>query len=53
MKMAVLTIVNLLVQTPTAAADWVLHVSYIYNATLLMSQGKRCPCVTPMCAAAA
>ena len=32
-------IVNLLVQTPTAAADWTLNVSYIYNATLLMSQG--------------
>ena len=32
-------IVNLLVQTPTAQADWVLYVSYIYNSTLLMSQG--------------
>jgi len=32
-------IVNLLIQTPTAAADWVLNVSYIYNSTLLMSQG--------------
>jgi hypothetical protein len=32
-------IVNLLVQTPSAEADWVLHVSYVYNATLLMSQG--------------
>jgi hypothetical protein len=32
-------IVNLLVQTPTSQADWVLHVSYVYNATLLMSQG--------------
>jgi hypothetical protein len=32
-------IVNLLVQTPSAQADWVLHVSYVYNATLLMSQG--------------
>jgi len=32
-------IVNLLVQTPVAAADWKLHVSYIYNTTILMSQG--------------
>lgn len=32
-------IVNLLVQTPSAQADWTLHVSYVYNATLLMSQG--------------
>jgi hypothetical protein len=32
-------IVNLLLQTPTAAATWVLNVSYVYNTTLLMSQG--------------
>jgi hypothetical protein len=32
-------IVNLLLQTPTAAATWQLNVSYVYNATLLMSQG--------------
>jgi hypothetical protein len=32
-------IVNLLLQTPSAQSDWVLHVSYIYNTTLLMSQG--------------
>lgn len=32
-------IVNLLVQTPSAQSDWVMHVSYVYNATLLMSQG--------------
>ena len=32
-------IVNLLVQTPTAETDWVLGVSYVYNTTLLMSQG--------------
>jgi hypothetical protein len=32
-------IVNLLLQTPSAQSDWVLHVSYVYNATLLMSQG--------------
>ena len=32
-------IVNLLLTTPTAAADYTLNVSYIYNATLLMSQG--------------
>jgi hypothetical protein len=32
-------IVNLAVQTPSAQSDWVLHVSYIYNTTLLMSQG--------------
>lgn len=32
-------IVNLDISTPTAQADWVLNVSYIYNATLLMSQG--------------
>jgi hypothetical protein len=32
-------IVNLLLQTPTAASDWVLNVSYVYNTTLLFSQG--------------
>jgi hypothetical protein len=32
-------IVNLTIQTPSAAADWTLHVSYNYNATLLFSQG--------------
>jgi hypothetical protein len=32
-------IVNLDLTTPSAAADWTLNVSYIYNATLLMSQG--------------
>jgi hypothetical protein len=32
-------IVNLQIQTPTAAGDWTLNVSYIYNSTLLMSQG--------------
>lgn len=37
-------IVNLLLQTPGAAATWQLNVSYIYNTTLLMSQGKECPC---------
>jgi len=32
-------IVNLTVKTPYAAGDWVLNVSYIYNTTLLFSQG--------------
>jgi len=32
-------IVNLDLTTPSAQADWVLNVSYIYNATILMSQG--------------
>ena len=32
-------IVNLDVTTPTAQSDWTLNVSYIYNATLLFSQG--------------
>jgi hypothetical protein len=32
-------IVNLLLQTPSAASTWVLNVSYVYNTTLLMSQG--------------
>jgi hypothetical protein len=32
-------IVNLLLQTPSAQSDWVLHCSYVYNTTLLMSQG--------------
>jgi hypothetical protein len=32
-------IVNLSVQPPFSAADWVLNVSYIYNTTLLFSQG--------------
>jgi hypothetical protein len=32
-------IVNLDIVTPTAQSDWVLNVSYIYNSTLLFSQG--------------
>lgn len=32
-------IVNLTLTTPSAQSDWVLHVSYNYNATLLFSQG--------------
>ena len=32
-------IVNLQLQTPSAQSDWVLNVSYLYNATLLFSQG--------------
>jgi hypothetical protein len=32
-------IVNLDIVTPSAQADWVLNVSYVYNATLLFSQG--------------
>ena len=32
-------IVNLLVTTPSAQNDWVLNVSYVYNTTLLFSQG--------------
>ena len=32
-------LVNLLLQTPSASANWVLNVSYVYNTTLLMSQG--------------
>ena len=32
-------IINLDVITPTAQADWVLNVSYVYNTTLLISQG--------------
>jgi hypothetical protein len=32
-------IVNLDIVTPSAQADWILNVSYIYNTTLLISQG--------------
>jgi len=32
-------IVNLQLQTPSAQNDWILNVSYLYNATLLFSQG--------------
>ena len=32
-------IINLLLTTPTAQSDWVLNVSYVYNSTLLFSQG--------------
>lgn len=32
-------IVNLQITTPSARADWQLNVSYIYNTTLLFSQG--------------
>lgn len=33
-------IVNLDITTPSAQADWVLNVSYIYNTTILFSQGS-------------
>lgn len=32
-------IINLDLITPTAESDWILNVSYVYNATLLFSQG--------------
>jgi len=32
-------IVNLDITTPSGQSDWVLNVSYVYNSTLLMSQG--------------
>lgn len=32
-------IVNLQVQPPSSQSDWVLNVSYLYNTTLLFSQG--------------
>jgi hypothetical protein len=32
-------IVNLDIVTPSGQSDWVLNVSYVYNSTLLMSQG--------------
>lgn len=32
-------IVNIDLTTPTAQSDWTLNVSYLYNSTLLMSQG--------------
>jgi hypothetical protein len=32
-------IINLQIQPPSSQADWVLTVSYVYNATLLFSQG--------------
>jgi hypothetical protein len=32
-------IINLDIQTPTASAYWILNVSYVYNTTLLISQG--------------
>jgi hypothetical protein len=32
-------IVNLQVTPPSSRSDWVLNVSYLYNATLLFSQG--------------
>ena len=32
-------IINLNLTTPSAQSDWILNVSYIYNATLLFSQG--------------
>ena len=33
-------IINLDVITPSAQADWQLNVSYVYNTTILMSQGS-------------
>jgi hypothetical protein len=32
-------IVNLNITMPSAQTDWVLNVSYVYNTTILMSQG--------------
>ena len=32
-------IINLQLTTPSAQSDWVLNVSYVYNSTLLFSQG--------------
>lgn len=32
-------IVNIRITPPSAASDWVLNVSYVYNTTLLFSQG--------------
>jgi hypothetical protein len=32
-------IINLALTTPTGQSDWVLNVSYVYNSTLLFSQG--------------
>jgi len=32
-------IINLQLATPTGQSDWVLNVSYVYNSTLLFSQG--------------
>ena len=32
-------IINLLLTTPSNQSDWVLNVSYVYNSTLLFSQG--------------
>ena len=32
-------IVNLQIQPPSSQTDWILNVSYVYNATLLFSQG--------------
>jgi hypothetical protein len=32
-------IINLDIVTPSAQADWILNVSYVYNTTLLISQG--------------
>lgn len=33
-------IINLLITPPSSQTDWVLNVSYVYNATLLFSQGS-------------
>ena len=33
-------IINLLITPPSSQSDWVLNISYIYNATLLFSQGS-------------
>jgi hypothetical protein len=38
-KMITNGLCNLDITTPSAQSDWVLNVSYIYNATLLVSQG--------------
>jgi hypothetical protein len=32
-------IVNLTLTTPSAASDWTLHVSYVYNSVIVFSQG--------------
>ena len=32
-------IINLLLTTPSNQSDWILNISYVYNATILFSQG--------------
>jgi hypothetical protein len=40
-------ILNLNIKVPSAQTDWVVHILYVYNSTLLFSKGKSTRCGSP------